>query len=176
MLSQHLPAQQKAVPNHEPASPYMSPSRNHSLPFLMAPVRLALLGLAIVACAPMARAELRVCNTTPSRVGLALGYQDPKGWTTEGWWTIPAQTCESLLKVPLRSRYVYVYAVDYERGGEWTGTHTMCITNKAFMIRHIKDCEERGHRSANFYEVDTGDATDWTIRLTDPEKQAGKSK
>ena len=47
-----------------------------------------------LACAFMAattlsaRADLKLCNTTASRIGVAIGYQDATGWTTEGWWNI----------------------------------------------------------------------------------------
>ena len=47
---------------------------------------------------------------------LPIGYQDPQGWATEGWWNIAAQTCETLLKGAVPSRFVYVHAVDYDRG------------------------------------------------------------
>jgi uncharacterized membrane protein len=138
-------------------------------------VQLAILAVTLVLPAT-ARAELTVCNATSSRVGLAIGYRASQGWTTEGWWNIPAQTCESLLKAPVSRRYIYVYAIDYERGGEWTGAHTMCINTKSFLIRDVENCEDRGFRRAGFYEVDTGDSTKWTIRLTDPEKTASKTR
>ncbi|MEZ5774023.1 MAG: DUF1036 domain-containing protein [Hyphomicrobiaceae bacterium] len=35
------------------------------------------------------------------------------------------------------------------------------------------DCELRGFRDTGFSEVDTGDATDYTIRLVDPPDEAG---
>lgn len=155
----------------------MSLISNHQLNRRGVFVGLFTLITALVTCASVVRAELRVCNATPSRVGLAIGYQNQNGrTTTEGWWNIPAQTCETLLKSRLHSRYVYVYAVDYERGGQWTGTHTMCITSRSFMIRDIKNCEERGHRKVDFFKVDTGDAAEWTIRLTDPDKATDKTK
>ena len=31
-----------------------------------------------------AAADFRLCNNTASRVGIALGYKDAEGWTTEG--------------------------------------------------------------------------------------------
>ena len=117
-----------------------------------------------------AMADLKLCNATPGRVGVALGYQDKKGWATEGWWNIPSQTCESLLKGTLPSRYLYVHAVDYERGGEWSGTHYMCTKDNSFTIRNTKNCEERGLSRKGFYEIDTGTSQSWTIRLADPEK------
>ena len=89
---------------------------------------------------------------------------------TEGWWNIPSQTCESLLKGTLPSRYLYVHAVDYERGGEWSGTHYMCTKDNAFTIRDTKNCEDRGFSRKGFYEIDTGTSQSWTIRLSDPEK------
>ncbi len=127
--------------------------------------------LAIVLSLPLpALAGLKLCNTTSSQVGVAIGYQDQRGTATEGWWNISAQTCEKLLKVSAPSRYIYVYAIDYERGGEWTGELAMCVSDGSFMIRDTSNCEERGYRTARFYEVDTGSASDWTIRLADPEK------
>lgn len=124
----------------------------------------------MVTAAPTVRAELKLCNTTSSRVGVAIGYQDARGWATEGWWNVGAQSCESLLKGAMPSRYIYVYAIDYERGGAWTGSHDMCIGKRSFTIRDVKNCNERGFDTGKFYEVDTGSADNWTIRLSDPEK------
>jgi uncharacterized membrane protein len=39
---------------------------------------------------------------------------------------------------PWRSRY-YVYAIDYDRGGEWMGQAVMCTREKEFTIRGIDD-------------------------------------
>src|SRR5688572_8248537 len=33
-----------------------------------------------------AKADLKLCNNTESRVGVALGYKDAQGWASEGWW------------------------------------------------------------------------------------------
>ena len=30
------------------------------------------------------RADLKLCNSTAGRVGVAIGYQDNTGWATEG--------------------------------------------------------------------------------------------
>ena len=45
-----------------------------------------------------ARADLKLCNTTSSRVGVAIGYRDVQGWASEGWWNVASHTCETLLK------------------------------------------------------------------------------
>ena len=125
-----------------------------------------------VAFSAPARADLELCNTTPSRIGIAIGYQDKTGWATEGWWNLAAGKCEKLLRGPPPSRYVYVYAVDYDRGGEWAGTNFMCTEDKSFQIRDIADCERRGHRRSGFMEVDTGSNREWTIRLGDNDANA----
>jgi uncharacterized membrane protein len=123
-----------------------------------------------------ARADLKLCNATSSRIGVAIGYEDPKGWATEGWWNIASQTCETLLKGRLGSRFYYVHAVDYDRGGEWGGTNMMCTADKAFTIRGVQDCPKRGFKQTGFFEVDTKDSRDWTIRLTDPSEGSGKGR
>lgn len=121
---------------------------------------------------PAARADLKLCNTTPVRIGVSIGYRDPKGWTTEGWWNITSQTCETLLKGALPSRFIYVHAIDYDRGGVWSGQNFMCTQDRSFVIHGTQDCSKRGTARSGFFEVDTGNAKDWTIQLTDPE-QAG---
>ena len=123
-----------------------------------------------------AAADLKLCNTTSSRIGVAIGYQEAGNWATEGWWTLAAQTCETLYKGPLTSRYWYVHAIDYDRGGEWAGQAFMCTREKAFTIRGVKDCSERGAKRTGFFEVDVQDAKDWTIRLTDPGEGGARLK
>lgn len=123
-----------------------------------------------------AQADLKLCNASESRVGIAVGYQDARGWSTEGWWNIAAQTCETLLKGAVPSRFVYIYAVDYDRGGEWAGTNFMCTHDKSFAIRDVKDCQQRGYRRTGFFEVDTGEAKDWTIRLTEPDGAGARTR
>ena len=129
-------------------------------------------GLAVAALAMIvpsqANAELRVCNKTSSRVGIAIGYKDDKAWKTEGWWNLPASSCETLLAGPLSSRYYYVYAIDYDRGGEWSGRSYMCTEEKTFTINGVEDCIRRGKERTGFFEIDTGEQRAWTVQLTEP--------
>lgn len=115
-----------------------------------------------------ARADLRLCNQTASKVGVTLGYRDGQGWITEGWWDLKPKDCETLLKGALAGRFYYVYAVDYTRGGEWSGRALMCTRDTAFTIRGVEDCLARGFDRNGFIEVDTGEQKSWTIQLSDP--------
>lgn len=138
------------------------------------PLPLAAALLLAMAVLP-AHADLKLCNATTSRVGVSIGYQDRQGWATEGWWNIASQSCETLLKGAVPSRFIYVHAVDYDRGGEWAGTYFMCTADKSFAIRGVQDCPKRGYKRTGFFEVDTGEAQEWTVRLTDPsDKEATK--
>ncbi|WP_164712243.1 DUF1036 domain-containing protein [Methylobacterium currus] len=136
------------------------------LPLRRAALLLAL-PLALLGAGP-ARADLRMCNMTGSRIGIALGYRDSGGWVTEGWWNLSAKGCETLLKGALAARYYYVFAVDYDRGGEWSGRSLMCTRDREFTIRGVEDCLARGYDRNGFFEVDTGEQKSWTIQLTDP--------
>jgi uncharacterized membrane protein len=118
-----------------------------------------------------AAADFRLCNNTSSRVGVAVGYKDADGWTTEGWWNLPARTCETVLKGNLVARFYYVYAIDYDRGGEWMGQAYMCTRDKEFTIRGIGDCLARGYDRTGFFEVDTGEQRTWTVQLTESSEQ-----
>jgi uncharacterized membrane protein len=137
---------------------------------------IALAFSSLIALPSSARADLKLCNTTTARIGVAIGYQDNQGWTTEGWWNIAAQTCETLYKGILSSRFYYIHAVDYDRGGEWAGQSFMCSTDKSFTIRGVQDCQKRGYKRTGYFEVDTGESKDWTIRLSEPGDNGAKPK
>jgi uncharacterized membrane protein len=132
------------------------------------PVRIFLVTTAIAFAPVPAFADFYICNNTGSRVGVAIGYKDAEGgWTTEGWWNLSSRSCETLLKGTLIARYYYIYAIDYDRGGEWAGHAYMCTRDKEFTIRGIDDCLARGFNRTGFFEVDTGEQRTWTVQLTD---------
>jgi uncharacterized membrane protein len=123
-----------------------------------------------------AHADFRLCNNTSSRVGIAIGYKDAEGWTTEGWWNISSRSCETLLKGTLVARFYYIYALDYDRGGEWSGQAFMCSRDKEFTIKGTENCLARGFDRTGFFEVDTGDQRAWTVQLTDANEQPAQQR
>lgn len=135
----------------------------------MVPVR-GIMGAAVLLSGLFASlpafADLKLCNNTGSRVGVALGYKDAQGWASEGWWNIGPNSCETLLKGALIARYYYIYAVDYDKQGSWGGKAVMCIRDRRFTIRGIQNCKERDYQKAGFFEVDTNEETDWTVSLS----------
>jgi hypothetical protein len=132
---------------------------------------LAAFAVTPLAAATPAKADFRLCNNTPGRVGIAIGYKDKDGWTTEGWWNLPSRACETLLRGTLVARYYYIYGVDYDRGGEWSGQAFMCTRDKEFTVRGTQDCLARGYDRTGFFEVDTSEQQSWTVQLTDSGEQ-----
>ena len=137
----------------------------------------ALLAFGVLALwADPAAADFRLCNNTANRVGIALGYKDAEGWTTEGWWNVSSRSCETLLKGTLVARYYYIYALDYDRGGEWSGQAYMCSRDKEFTIKGTENCLARGFDRTGFFEVDTGDQRAWTVQLTESNEQPAQQR
>ena len=120
-----------------------------------------------------ASADLKLCNNTDSRVGVAIGYRDLKGWASEGWWNVSPHSCESLITGDLTSRYYYVYALDYDKGGNWGGSAVLCTRDQLFTVRGIKQCKDRGYSKTGFFEVDTKEEKDWTVSLSGTPTKAG---
>jgi uncharacterized membrane protein len=112
-----------------------------------------------------AQAEFRVCNQTLSLFNLAIGYpiQDEL-FETEGWWTLAANSCTSLIKEPLKASYYYLYGTDIYGEPAIVGSTEMCVAAKQqFIIPDQKDCWVRGYEQARFLEVDTRNASSWTV-------------
>src|SRR5450432_1573711 len=141
---------------------------------------IALLCVTVAAAAGLsampAAADFRICNVTKSRIGIALGYKDNDGWATEGWWNLTAGNCETLLRGTLAARFYYIYAVDYDRGGEWSGQAFMCTRDKEFTIKGTQDCLARGFDRTGFFEVDTGEQRAWTVQLTESNEQPAQQR
>jgi uncharacterized membrane protein len=146
------------------------PTNRPALPLRRPAAALLLLACVVIAtsftASPVA-ADFRLCNNTNSRIGVALGYEDNDGWATEGWWNLPARNCDTLLRGSLAARFYYIYAVDYDHGGEWSGQAFMCTREKEFTIRGTGDCLARGYDRTGFFEVDTGEQQTWTVQLTE---------
>ncbi len=138
-------------------------------------VATAVLFCSALALPGVANAELKLCNSTGSRIGVAIGYKDKEGWVSEGWWNVDSQSCALLIQDKLRARFYYVYAFDYDKGGEWGGTINMCTNDVEFTIKGIDNCDGRGFKKSGFFEVDTQEQTDWTVKLTDQSDPAQHS-
>lgn len=123
-----------------------------------------------------ARADLRLCNKTGSTVSVAIGYKAKEGWRSEGWWNIGGQKCGTLLSGSLASRYYYLYAVDANRGGEWSGKAVMCTRRKMFTIMGVEDCVARGYERTGFFEIDTAEQRSWTVHLYQPTTKGNGAK
>ena len=134
---------------------------------VQAPATIAVaLALAVGPSLP-AEADFTVCNRTESRVGVAVGYQEDTDWATEGWWNLGTGACEVILPGPLTGRFYYVFARDWDKGGDWGGSTPMCTQTKVFTIAGVQDCSQRGYDTSGFFEIDTGTDENWTVQLTE---------
>lgn len=122
----------------------------------------------------VARADFRICNDTKSLVGAALGYRREGVWISEGWFQIPAESCNALVEGDLSSRFYYLYAEDADRGGQWGGKVFLCTNDREFRIEGIEDCFKRGHVKTGFFEIDTGNRASWMVRLTEQSQSASQ--
>ncbi|MBY3347998.1 DUF1036 domain-containing protein [Rhizobium laguerreae] len=110
-----------------------------------------------------ALAELSICNQTLDVVNVAIGYEEDGEFQTEGWWTVGVHRCADVIRKPLTSRYVYVYAEDVFAQAVVAGAVQGCVGGKRFLIRGVKDCWVRGYEAAKFSEVDTKAQSRWTL-------------
>ena len=121
-----------------------------------------------------AQADVRICNDTKSMVGAALGYRKQGTWISEGWFQIPAESCNALVEGDLSSRFYYLYAEDADRGGQWGGKVFLCTNDREFRIEGIEDCFKRGHIKTGFFEIDTGNRASWMVRLTEQSQSSSQ--
>lgn len=131
----------------------------------------ALVGAGVGLWAGAASAELKLCNRTSARVGVALGVEASGVTSTSGWFNVDAGDCTVLLPDALGQGPYFVHAIDYDRGGKWGGGVLLCVADEAFSIAGHADCYARGYMRAGFRRIVTNGQRRWTIDLTDAARQ-----
>ncbi len=124
------------------------------------------LALANVAVMP-AFAELQVCNNSPEKVQVAVGYYDQTNWTTIGWYIADPNACVTPLTGELNNNTYYVYAEGYtNKSLYWSGDTNMCVdTVNAFSVRGYSGCESVGYATRQYSKVETAGNTTFTWNL-----------
>jgi uncharacterized membrane protein len=114
-----------------------------------------------------AHAALKVCNQSVTLYNVAVGAQVNQTFKTQGWWTLPASTCVTPIKEDLEAEYVYVYAMTATGDSAFEGGSEMCVDTKRFEIEKTQgqpwDCWVHGFQQVKFKEIDTGNASSWTV-------------
>ena len=115
-------------------------------------------------------AAFKVCNQSIALYNVAIGAEIDQKFNTEGWWTLPANSCVTPIKedlTDLKIKYVYLYATTVTGESAFEGEWDMCVDTKRFKIPKIPgeswNCWVRGFQVAKFREIDTGDAKSWTV-------------
>ncbi|MBB4314965.1 DUF1036 domain-containing protein [Roseospira marina] len=120
----------------------------------------------VLATATPAYAGLEVCNQTNVSRWVAVGYSKDDMWTSEGWWQVDPGNCALVQDGDLTQQYYYYRAEDPEENFEGDG-YMFCGVDDAFTIVGDQDCDERGYKTLDFREVDTGqNTTTFTLVLS----------
>jgi len=125
------------------------------------------IALAIMAFTLPAEAALNICNKSSRAAKVAVGIYDGAEWLSRGWWWVPPKSCTVVVSGALNSRYYYLYASD-AGAGSWDGEHSFCVgTRDKFEIAGRENCAARNFERKGFFEIDTGNAADYTQSLSD---------
>lgn len=118
-------------------------------------------------CLPQsAQAGLRVCNGSVDLVNVAIGYETEDGLRTEGWWTITSNACSQILQEPLGKTRYYLHVADGFGESRLGGDITLCIREEKFVLYDGDQCWQRGLIEADFFQIETEGAPDWTVLLS----------
>jgi uncharacterized membrane protein len=108
---------------------------------------------------------MHFCNRTSDDIYIAVHHNENDEWVTEGWWRARPGDCTTPLGV-ITTRYVYYYA--YSNGGDSTWPNSTdrnwlrkCVSRDEFRFYGTRTCD----RIRDFGAVDTGDYTEYTMRL-----------
>lgn len=114
----------------------------------------------------------RVCNNTNDPARVAVSYE-PVGNTqfyNEGWYGVPARSCQDLVRTD--NAYIYGYAeVENDGARYWSGDHSLCVQYPgpyAFWTTGSEYCES-GQEVRKFVVMHAEDWGVYTWTLDPPE-------
>ncbi|WP_420337487.1 DUF1036 domain-containing protein [Roseibium sp.] len=129
-------------------------------------IALASFACALLVWTSTASAGLKICNGSLDLVNVAVGYETEDGIRTEGWWTVTANACTPLIQGDLSQKKYYLHVSDGFGESRLTGDVTLCIREEKFVLYDGDQCWQRGLIEADFYQVETEGARDWTVLLS----------
>jgi uncharacterized membrane protein len=151
----------KIQPEHQDIERHMQEAPQSRKP---ARAAAAAAGLWLALCSG-AFAEFAVCNQTLDIANVAIAESGGGQLESRGWWVIAPNRCADIIKGNLKSRYVYVHAVDGKGLAMLEGGPRFCTASKQFKAVGGEKCWQRGYTIGVFKEVDTKDAQSWTLFL-----------
>ncbi|AGT11478.1 hypothetical protein JCM7686_pAMI6p148 (plasmid) [Paracoccus aminophilus JCM 7686] len=115
-----------------------------------------------------ALAAFKLCNQSYDVLNIAIAQPGPEqaaadDFVTRGWWRVAPNQCATLVREPLKTRFLYVFATDVFGKEALSGAIPLCVGTRRFVIERQGDCLLRGFLDARFLEVDTTDQSDWTV-------------
>lgn len=138
-----------------------------------------------------ALAWFQICNNSSENVKVAFAYLETpdsrnycdifgscypirgQTWMTQGWTYLSNGQCQQVYPHELRKRnsHYYVYAESTDGMYSWAGNNSFCVapTKERFTLAAADQrCnEEKGAQWRDFKEVYTGNARNFTFRITD---------
>jgi uncharacterized membrane protein len=117
-----------------------------------------------------ASAGFAVCNQTLDIANIAIAESGTGKLESRGWWVIAPNRCADVINGNLKSRYVYIHAVDARGMAMLDGSARFCTASRQFKVIGGGSCWQRGYTIGIFKEVDTKDAQSWTLFLRETPK------
>jgi uncharacterized membrane protein len=121
--------------------------------------------VAALAMVSPAQAGFTICNQTLDIANVAIGESSSGELATRGWWVIAPNRCADVISGDLKSRYVYVQAVDGRGLTLLDGKTVLCSSTRQFEVVGKDNCWQRGFTTGTFQEIDTKAAQSWTLFL-----------
>ena len=128
---------------------------------LIAATTAAALFIAVAANPAPARADFKICNSSGENVSVAIAYhdRDAGNWVSRGWWNIASGECKTPLSGDLQDQYYYLYGDGDQH--YWKGEHSFCVDNNDKFTLNEADTT-CNYDYEGFFEIDTGDSTEYT--------------
>lgn len=115
---------------------------------------------------------LTVCNQTPFKSWIAIGYREDGAWQSRGWWELEAQGCIRPWSKDLKGTEMHIYAQQDQGDDVMTVLKNpvetvsgFCVSEGKFSALGREYCTDQGYASANFRPVVT-DEKGLQINLT----------
>jgi uncharacterized membrane protein len=104
-----------------------------------------------------------VCNKTPDKLTIAIGYANSTGGiNTEGWWTLnPCDGCANVLNQNKAADYKNVYL---HARGVVEGDESFCVRDNAFTLNNAQGSNCGNRRSFRSQNVNLN--KQWTTNIT----------
>jgi uncharacterized membrane protein len=108
-----------------------------------------------------------ICNDSSGEIYAAIGFQEGRDWTSQGWWKVEAGACARVITQALHYDKVYLFVEGAKNPRLVSGPEKFCVADVEYETSQRQNCRSTGKTEEGFAVTITKGLTGYAAHVGD---------